>query len=291
MLVLYVKKEGCSVLKISEFSRLTKVPAKTLRFYDDIGLLKPASVDRFTGYRYYSAAQLPRLNRILALKGLGLSLEQIKDVLDEDLSAEQIRGMLRLKLAEIQQNLIQEQQRLAYVEAMLSQIEQENKMSEYDVIIKSVAPFKAAGIRVVAPRWDQLSVTLNHAFDELADYIRSHGAALSPNPEECGITLYHDEEWRETDIQLEAVFGITGDLAPSSRVQVYTMPSVEMMASTVHHGSFASLGSAYNALTNWIEQNGYEISGPSREINLVYERHGDPNKYVTEIQFPVRKRA
>lgn len=85
------------MLKIGEFSRLAFVPVKTLRYYDDIGLLKPVHVDQWTGYRYYSVEQLPRLNRILALKGLGLSLEQIGQLLDDDLPAEQIRGMLRLK--------------------------------------------------------------------------------------------------------------------------------------------------------------------------------------------------
>jgi len=97
---------------------------KTLRYYDEIGLLKPAQVDRFTGYRYYSEDQLPRLNRILALKDLGLSLEQIGRLLDDDLPPAQLRGMLRLKQAEIQQCVEEEQARLARVEMRLRQIEQ-----------------------------------------------------------------------------------------------------------------------------------------------------------------------
>src|SRR5690349_14707171 len=104
------------MLRISEFSRLTRIPAKTLRYYDDIGLFCPAQVGGFTGYRYYSVNQLPRLNRILALKELGLSLEQIKDMVDNNLTPEQIRGMLRLKQAELQQQIQQEQTRLLYVE-------------------------------------------------------------------------------------------------------------------------------------------------------------------------------
>ncbi len=153
------------MLKISEFSRLTQVPVKTLRYYDDIGLLKPHSVDAFTGYRYYSAEQLPRLNRILALKLLGFSLEQVRDVLDEGLTAEQIRGMLRLKRAELQQQLEHDQMRLMYVEAKIYQIEQEHKMSEYDVIVKSVEPFPVASIRDVAPSMQEIGLTLNRIFD------------------------------------------------------------------------------------------------------------------------------
>jgi len=90
------------MFKIGEFSKLSQVTVKTLRYYDEIGLLKPAKVDRFTSYRYYSADQLPRLNRILALKDLGLSLAQVAQLLDGDLPPAQIRGMLRLKQAELQ---------------------------------------------------------------------------------------------------------------------------------------------------------------------------------------------
>ncbi len=124
------------MFKIGEFSKLSRVTVKTLRYYDEIGLLKPAEVDRFTSYRYYSVSQLPRLNRILALKDLGLSLDQIGQLLKDDLSPEQIRGMLRLKQAEIRQQVQEEQARLARVEQRLRYIEQEDKMPNYDVVIK-----------------------------------------------------------------------------------------------------------------------------------------------------------
>ena len=93
------------MLKVGEFSRLSQVTVKTLHHYDEIGLLKPAHIDPFTAYRYYSVDQLPRLHRIMALKELGLSLEQVKDILDEALSPDEIRGMLRLQRAEVQQHL------------------------------------------------------------------------------------------------------------------------------------------------------------------------------------------
>jgi DNA-binding transcriptional MerR regulator len=116
------------MFRIGEFSKLSHVPAKTLRYYDQIGLLAPAEVDRFTGYRYYSASQLPRLHRILAMKDLGLSLSQIGQLLEEDLSTDQIRGMLLLKRTEIQQQVEAEQARLARVEWRLKQIEEEISM-------------------------------------------------------------------------------------------------------------------------------------------------------------------
>ncbi len=89
------------MLKIGDFAKLTRLSVQTLRYYDDLGLLKPVEVDRYTGYRYYTYDQLPRLNRILALKDLGLSLEQVGRLLAEDLPAAELRGMLRLKRAEL----------------------------------------------------------------------------------------------------------------------------------------------------------------------------------------------
>jgi DNA-binding transcriptional MerR regulator len=277
------------MLRISEFSRLTRIPAKTLRYYDDIGLFCPAQVDKFTGYRYYSVNQLARLNRILALKELGLSLEQVKDMLDNNLTPEQIRGMLMLKQAELQQQIQQEQMRLLYVENKLKQIEEEGLMSDYEVVIKSVAPVHAATIRATTPDMAHIGQTLDRAFDTLMTYIGEHGKQ-SDKPEECGITLYLDPEMPDKDILLEAALGIEGDMKATGDINVYTLPAIEMAASVVHHGPFNTLDKAYHALFKWIEANDYEVCGPNREINLAYERGGDQNKYVTELQFPVKKK-
>src|SRR5215470_18668087 len=109
------------MIKIGEFSKLVQVPVPTLRYYDQVGLLKPVHVDPLTGYRYYSANQLPRLHRILALKGLGFSLEQIAAALDEELTLEQMRGMLRLRQAQINEQLAEMQNQLVEVEVRLHQ--------------------------------------------------------------------------------------------------------------------------------------------------------------------------
>src|SRR4051812_44212396 len=98
-------REDMSMFRIGDFSRLTRVSMKTLRHYDEIRLFKPAYVDRFTDYRYYSFDQLPRLNRILALKGLGFPLENIRQMLDDDLSAEALQGMLRLRRVQLEQEI------------------------------------------------------------------------------------------------------------------------------------------------------------------------------------------
>src|SRR5512142_945348 len=109
-----------------------------LRYYGQQGLLRPSRTDRLTGYRYYSAEQLPRLNRILALQDLGFSLGQIGDLLSEDLPADQLRGMLKLKKAEMERGIQAEQARLASLEARIRQLERAGQEHQYDVIVRSV---------------------------------------------------------------------------------------------------------------------------------------------------------
>jgi len=126
------------MLKISDFSRLGQVSARALRHYDEIRLLQPARVDPFTGYRYYSLDQLPRLRCILALKDLGLSLEQIAQVLDEDFSPDRFWGMLRLKQAELEGQMQDVQAQLGRVKGWLKQVETEDEMPGHDAILRTV---------------------------------------------------------------------------------------------------------------------------------------------------------
>ena len=274
------------MFKIGDFSRLSLVSVKALRYYDELGLLKPARVDEFTGYRYYSASQLTRLNRILAMKDMDLSLEQIALLLDKELTPDQIRGMLRLKQVELRQQLVEGQARLARIEAWLQAFEQEVTMPAYDVVLKKVAPLQVAQLRGVAPSMEQIGPTLDRLFDQVMGYISQHGAT----PVGPGITLYYDTEYCERDISVGACMSFEGSLNDGEQVKVGELPAVETMASVIHHGSFSTMGQAYNAISKWIETNGYHISGPTRELNIEYERGGDQSKFVTEIQFPVEKR-
>src|SRR5512140_1230933 len=134
------------MIRIGDFSKLSRVPVKTLRYYDEVGLLKPVEVDGLTGYRLYEYSQLSVLHRILALKDLGFSLEEIGRLLDDDLSVEQMRGMLTLRETEARQRLREEAERLERIESQLRQIEQEDCVSKYDVVIKSAEEIKVASV-------------------------------------------------------------------------------------------------------------------------------------------------
>lgn len=264
------------MFKIGEFSRLAQLSVSALRYYSDCGLLQPARIDTFTGYRYYSIEQLPQLYRILALRDLGLSLEQIAHVLENDLSAEQIRGMLRLKQAELQQRLAEEQARLNRVSAYLRRIEQEDMMSGYDVVIKEVPAQLVAGLRQIVPNYS----AIGSLYSELYAHLGRHGAGGMNG------AVYHDEEYKEHNPDVEAVVFLKEPAPETDRIKVYELPACTV-ASLIHHGSPEGYTAAYGALMTWIAGSGYRICGPNRELYLRWEE--DPQQNVTEIQFPVTR--
>lgn len=273
------------MFKIGEFSKLSRVSVKTLRYYDEIGLLKPVEVDRFTGYRSYAASQMPRLNRILVLRELGLSLEEIATLLQDDLSTEQIRGILRLKRAELRERLAEEQARLARVEARLIQIEQGGKMPAHEIAIKKIPPLRVASIRGVIPAYNQPGSLWGELYGTL-------GKQRIPFAGPC-LTIYHDMEHKEQDVDAEACQPVDAVPRDLGRVKVNDLPAVEMMACVVHAGTYDTLDQAYNALMSWMDGNHYRITGPIREVYLKSAEQGevrqDDASYVTEIQCPVAK--
>ncbi len=285
------------MFKIGDFSQLGQVSVRTLHHYDDRGLLKPAEIDDFTGYRFYSVDQLPRLNRILALKDLGFSLDQIGRLVQDDLPADQLRGMLTLKQAEIERQLTEGQTRLMRVEARLKQIEQEGESSPYEVVLKKTAPCKIASTREVVPTLEDMAIYRCRLYDELYDLLERNGVAPS-TPE---YALYHDTEHVERDIDMEAAVAVeetpsVPSVAENRGLTFRELPAVREMASVVHQGSAWEIPYAIIALFAWVGANGYSAAGPYREIHL-YGRENelfrkDPasvGSIVVEIQLPVEK--
>jgi DNA-binding transcriptional MerR regulator len=148
------------MLKIGDLSRLAQVSVKTLRYYSDLGLLKPEWIDRFTGYRYYAPEQLARLNRHLALRDLGFSLEQIGGLLSEWVTAEELRGMLRLRRAELEHSLNEERSRLSRVEARLCQIEREGRAMEFPVVQRSIEAQRVLAVHGAVAGFGRTSLVL-----------------------------------------------------------------------------------------------------------------------------------
>jgi DNA-binding transcriptional MerR regulator/effector-binding domain-containing protein len=285
------------MFKIGDFSKLSRVSVKTLRYYDELGLLKPARIDRFTGYRFYSADQLPRLNRILALKDLGFALDEIAGVLDEQDSVEQVRALLRQKHAELQQRVQDEQARLARVEARLRVIEQEDTMSTYEVMLKQTEPQLTVSARGVITSPEHRLVYRDGAMfaeGDLVDVIGEHCRVLSAEVcellprtvlRESGpwILIYNQTE-EAIDLEMALVVEGTPSAMNNDRIGVRLLRGEDQAACVVHHGSYDTLQQAYTALGRWLEANGYQIAGACREVYLQ-----GPDDPTTEVQIPVEK--
>lgn len=197
-----------------------------------------------------------------------------------------MRGMLKLRQAEIRQRVEEETARMERVELWLREIEQEDSMSAYDVVIKKIEPYHVASVRGVVPTPpDQRSL-----WDELLNHLQQNNARMIGPP----MAIYHDPEFKERDWDIEVVMPIGENIPAGARVQVYDLPGAEKMACVIHTGPFATIMEAYNALAKWIDQNGYHIVGPGRELNLrLPDKLGDQNdpNTVNEIQLPVEKTA
>jgi DNA-binding transcriptional MerR regulator len=283
------------MFKIGEFSRLSRVSVRMLRHYDQLGLLTPSQTDSFTGYRYYSADQLPRLNRILALRDLGFSLEQIGGLLDEDLSTDQLLGMLKLKRAEVEEQMESEKQKLARLEVRIRQMSEQPKYGGYDVILRDIEPELVATFREVAIDDDRIQ----GMFDNVEIYVAQYDQARADKPP---FTIYYDDEYREKDMDAEIAVPLRYAIPENELIRVRQMPPLSNVACVVHVGDYLTIYQAYNALLAWIEANDYRMVGPIREVYLRYGADGlnfelpstylgqNTSEYVTELQLSVEKR-
>lgn len=271
------------VYQIGEFSKICRVPVSALRYYSDLGLLPPVTIDPDSGYRYYSAAQLPRLNRILALKDLGLSLEEIGAILDDELPASELRGMLRLKKAEIGQLVSEHQARLRRVENRLRMIEGEGKMPEQEVVLRELEPIHVVALREVLTDPRDVGTMITDGFSALMPAgIMPTGACFS---------IYHDPEFKPTELDVEVAFPVADHVTEAPQTpggRSFTSRTVcgGKAAVTVHRGPYDRLDQVYAAIGSWISDNNLQIAGPPQEAYLTAP--DDPTGPVTEIRWPVQ---
>jgi DNA-binding transcriptional MerR regulator len=277
------------MFRIGEFSRIARVSGRLLRYYDSIGLFSPSHTDPVTGYRYYKAGQLAQLNRILALKDLGLSLDQVARMIDEKISPEEVRGMLMLKRAELEQSLNDGIARLRHIESRLKQIEEQGSLRDYDVILKSAAA--------------QPYVSLRRTYAGLENAIaavREVAGAAKTLPRELQPTLVvvAHSDFDDEDLDLEIGLALDRESArtfKAPRIQGMTvgeLPAASSLATLVRSGPLYESHLAFAALGLWMEANALQIAGPSREVFFdlpLRETASTPT--VMEVQFPVAKSA
>ena len=275
------------MFRIGEFSQITRVTVDTLRYYDALGLLKPANVDPFTGYRYYSARQIMSLNRIVALKEVGFSLEEIARILEDKLTTDQLRGMLKAQLVRAESEIESAQSRRGRVLARLNTLDLEDNMPAYEVTLKPVEQQVIAAIRENVMRIEQMPERCSEMFDTIAHWMNANRLPLGPS-----LTIYHNETFTREDIDTECAFiiPVPTKAKTNGRIKVHDLEASPLTACTIVTDDFYKkvngLTPAYNALAQWIEENGYKIVGPPRELFYGSPHTGD---LTAEVQFPVEK--
>jgi DNA-binding transcriptional MerR regulator len=276
------------MFQIGEFSKIAQVSGRLLRYYEEIGLLSPEFTDPQTGYRYYSAQQLPRLNRILVLKELGLSLEQIAHLLDQETSADEMRGMLILRKAQIEQTLQEEMARLRAVETRLQQIETSGQIQEPDVVLKAIPAQPFLALRTVLPGLAAIRrLELRIA--------ASVPAAVGHHSLSNIAMVVHSPVFDPEALDVEVGYLLTGKAPQSVRLSqeqtltLRTLPAIETMATLVHTGSPGEIHRSYGALGTWIEHHGWQISGVGRHTIMHLSPVEEEEEVVVEVQLPVTK--
>jgi DNA-binding transcriptional MerR regulator len=275
---------------IGDFAGLGRVSVRMLRHYDAIGLLRPAHVDPHSGYRYYTAAQLRVLNRVVALKDLGFTLQQVKPMIEDKVEPGELRGMLRLRRAELAVQVERDAARLAQVDARLRLIETEGHMDTGDVVLKRVPPMRVVELSATAASYDDgtsITENLSPLYPRLMELMKQHGIPMTGAP----IAYYEPAPAGPGDetITVHAAFPVAaGAGGPGHGFDVVDLPPLAAAATALHEGSMSEVFRTGQKIANWIDDNGYRPVGAgfAREVYLDCPP-GEFDKWITELQVPV----
>ena len=272
------------MLKIGEFSKLSRVSVRMLRHYDEIGLLKPAEIDRFTDYRYYREDQLPTAGRIAALKDMGFSLADIVRMLEVYDDRERLEPFFAARRAELEALSQDTARRLTLLDAAVRRLRKEEHMS-YDVTIRTIPERYAATVQMTIPRYEDEGRVWGTLMQETC---RMNLAEADPCL--CAVTFL-DGEYKEEDVEVMAWKTVKGSYPDTAHVKFRTLPEVTV-ASCTYKGSYTLITEVYAAVVAWIEANGYEPSGAMFNIYHVSPHETqNPDEFVTEICYPVKRRG
>ena len=272
------------MLKIGDFSKLSRISIRMLRHYDEIGILRPENVDDFTGYRYYSESQLPLAGRIQALKGLGFGLSVIKEILGKYGEPREMEKFLLIKREELEEEAAAVQQKRMLLDSTLKWLRKDGNLMDYDVTCKTLPERYVASVRQVIPAYDQEGILWEMMCRELAPQKVQQAVPC------YGMAIFHDEGHKEHDPDVEIQIAVVGKYQDTEHVRFKTVPPVQI-ASATYKGSYDQILRVNKAVADWVVANGYDFDGKSFCIYHVSPSQTEnPEELVTEVCFPVRKK-
>lgn len=267
------------MFRIGEFSKLTQVSVRMLRYYDEAGLLKSAEVDRWTGHRLYSVEQIPRLDRIRYLRDSGFQVSEIALALEMDDHA--LLVSLDKKCLEIEQAIQKEQERLLKIAVAKEEIQGSKSELHYHISMKSIPACQVLSLRRTVPTY----YSEGDLWKELSAFAEKEEIEISSDT----FTIYHDTEYREQDVDMEICAPVKKAGENREPFCFRMTEAVPAMASTMVYGEFSNIKEAYLAFAKWLQKNSnYQMSAPVRQI--VHRgpwNENAPAKYLTELQIPV----
>ena len=266
------------MLKIGDFSKLSRVSIRMLRHYDDIGLLKPAETDTFTGYRYYREDQLFTIGRITALKDMGFSLSDIIRILENYDDPVKMESFLSARQEERSRLSKETEYKLMLLETARKRLRKEQIMN-YDVTVKTIPERYAATVHMVVPHYEDEGMAWN--------MMRECKEPLIPADPCYAIAEFLDDEFKEENVEIVVSMAVKGKYQDTEHVKFKTLPAVKV-ASCIIKGSYDQMGEAYATVASWIKANGYKMNGPMFNIYHVSPAQTqNPEEYVTEACFPI----
>ena len=272
------------MLKIGDFSKLSRISIRMLRHYDEIGLLKPAEVDPFTGYRYYGETQLLEAGRITTLRSMGFGLSMIGEILSKYSDPGEMERFLLLQRREVEQQRMALEERLRLIDSTITWLRKDGTLMNYEICVKTIPARYVASVRMTIPSYAGEGL--------LWQTLRQETSVLGMQDAEPSypLVIYHDGEYKEQDVDVEAQLAVVGEYPDTEHVQFKTVPQVEA-ACARFRGGYEQTSLVNEALARWGWENGYELAGLM--FNIYYVNPGDsqdPSQFVTEVCYPVKKK-
>jgi DNA-binding transcriptional MerR regulator len=269
------------MLKIGDFSRLSRVSVRMLRYYDDAGLVKPEKIDEFTGYRYYSESQLPAMWKINTLKDMGFGVAAIREIMKCEDNSQEMEQLLVLHRAELQEEAKIIEGRLRSLDAAIERLKKGDKM-KYNCVVKEIPERYVASVRQTIPRYDAEGMLWHILFSETADQKMKMVGMSS--------AILHDREYKENDVDVEVQIQVDGTYHDTEHVKFKTEPAVTV-ASITFKGAYDQFSEVYAQLASWVAENRYCFHGPMIDIYHVSPHETqNPLEFVTEVCCPIIKK-
>lgn len=271
------------MLKIGDFSKLSRISIRMLRHYDEIGVLVPKSIDSYNSYRYYSEDQLQMASRIIALKEMGFSLSTISKILKEYEDKNALAEFLSIKKAEIEAQAEETKHRLRLLETTISRLRKDDAVMSYNVVLKTLPERYVASVRKVIPAYDQEGILWNMMMRE------TEGMNLQPAEQCYSLAIFHDEGYKESDVDVEIQIALKDKHPNTENVEFKTVQAIEI-ASAVYKGSYDQITEVNQVVANWVNDNKYEFNGAMFCIYHIGPAQTlDSDEWVTEVCYPVKK--